>query len=222
MKLKEFDLWAFKLPLDESHKFTLFIRHICAHFERHFESIQTNNVFRVIIKISAEDDRLGTVEESSSVLKYYKNYNFDSFYKLDDDSKKIFILDFLYQSLLELCDALEWPKESFKYAYEMVLKENFINRYCLLKKTTRNKKMIAELVCHHEADAFRCFLEVMDKSRVKVFSHLLFSEVPDEFFFNGRIGGIKWLTNDILVHQKKDKTELKRYQFNENGYQKII
>lgn len=217
MKLEEFSLWAFKLPLNESRIFTLFIRSVCAHFERHFNSIQTDNVYRVIIKISEDDERFGKIEESSSVLKYYKNFNFDSYNKMDDESKKRLLLDFLYNSLLELCDELKWPKDNFKCAYNMVLQESFVNHYCLFKKMNRNRKMVAELICHHDSDAFKCYLEVRDKSGIEIFSKLLFSEVPDEYIFNGRIGRIKWLTSDILIHHKKDKTELERFQFNEEG-----
>ena len=39
----------------------------------------------------------------------------------------------------------------------------------------------------------------MDKSRAKILRNLLFSEIPDEFLFNSRIGRFKWLTNAILI-----------------------
>lgn len=88
MKLKEFALWGFKLPLEESRKFTLFNRSVCAHFERHFEAIDTDGVYRVIVKLSESDERVNTTEESSSVLKYYKTFDFASFNKLEEQSKK--------------------------------------------------------------------------------------------------------------------------------------
>lgn len=42
MKLTEFSLWAFKLELSLARKFTLFSRCVCAHFERHFDPIETD------------------------------------------------------------------------------------------------------------------------------------------------------------------------------------
>ncbi len=69
MKLKEFDLWAFKLAHAESAKFSTFNRCVCAHFERHFLPIETDGVYRVIIKLSEPDSRIETTEISSSVLK---------------------------------------------------------------------------------------------------------------------------------------------------------
>ena len=57
MKLKEFDLWAFKLELSESKKFSLFIRCVCAHFERHFQPIETDGIYRIILKLSDQDQR---------------------------------------------------------------------------------------------------------------------------------------------------------------------
>ena len=103
MKLKEFNLWAFLLTLPESRKFTLFNRSVCAHFERHFEPIETNNIYRIIIKLSEDKSRTNNIEESSSVLKYYKWFDFKYFETLNETSKKKFLLDTLYNALQELC-----------------------------------------------------------------------------------------------------------------------
>lgn len=64
-----------KLTLEESRKFTLFSRCICAHFGRHFKHIKTDDIYRVIVKLSEPDERNGTIKESNSVLKYYKKSN---------------------------------------------------------------------------------------------------------------------------------------------------
>lgn len=88
MKLKEFELWAFQLSAEESRVLSLFSRCVYAHFERHFQSIDTNGVYRVILKLCEKDSRIGTVEISSSVLKYYKSFNFKLFVKLNEKEKK--------------------------------------------------------------------------------------------------------------------------------------
>ncbi|MBL1293285.1 MAG: hypothetical protein COB61_005370 [Thiotrichales bacterium] len=213
MKLKEFSLWGFKLELVESRKFTLFNRCVCAHFERHFEPIETDGVYRIVIKLSEPDERAGTNELSSSVLKFYKEFNFSLFYSLDELSRKKQLLDVLYESLIQLCDLFGWPKDNFNKAYELVIKDNYLNVYSIKKKSNRNKTLCAELTCDHSTDSFECYILVKDKLGKEIYHKLLFSEEPDEFMFNGRIGDIKWLSNDILVHLKKDKTELERFEF---------
>ena len=212
MKLKEFDLWCFKLPLKESRKFTLFNRCVCAHFERHFQQIGTNGKYRIIIKLSESDDREYTTEESSSVLKYYKTFDFNRFYSMSERARKIYLLDTLCDSLIELCEIFDWPKKPFKEAYEKVLEENFINTYIQKRKSSPNRKLIAEIECHHESAKFDCYLKIKNKEGKEVFAKLLFSEEPDEFLFNGRIGDVKWLSNDTLIHINRDKMELERFE----------
>jgi hypothetical protein len=213
MKLKEFSLWGYKLELEESRKFTLFNRCVCAHFERHFEPIETDGIYRVVIKLSEPDGRTGTTELSSSVLKFYKTFNFLLFDSLDELAKKQHLLDKLYESLIQLCELFGWPKGSFNKAYEAVIQEDFLNIYTIKKKSNRNKTLFAELMCNHNVYSFDCFIRVKDKLGKEIYSKLLFSEEPDEFMFNGRIGDIKWLSNDILVHLEKGNTELERFEF---------
>lgn len=217
MKLKEFSLWGFKLELSESRKFTLFNRCVCAHFERHFDPIETDGVYRVVVKLSEPDGRVGTTELSSSVLKCYKAFDFSLFDSLEKKAKKNLLLDTLYQSLIQLCEQFGWPKAHFDKAYEQVVQDDFSNIYSVKKKNNRKKTLFAELLCDHNADSFDCFIKVKDKSGKEMLNRLLFSEEPDEFMFNERVGDIKWLPNDILVHLKKDKTELERFEFSSNS-----
>jgi hypothetical protein len=213
MKLKEFSLWGFKLELEDSRKFTLFNRCVCAHFERHFQPIETDGIYRVVIKLSEHDDRTGTTELSSSVLKYYRYFNFVVFNDLDEVSQKKILLDMLYESLIDLCDLYNWPKDNFKLAYEGVVNDRFLNSYSLKKKVSKNKKLNAELVCNHGSSSFDCFVKVTDGFGREVFVKHLFSEEPDEFLFNGRIGDLKWLSNQTLVYRNRDKAEAERFEF---------
>lgn len=210
MKLKEFDLWAFKLDLPENRKFTLFNRSVCAHFERHFKQIDTNGVYGIIIKLSESDERDGTTEESSSVLKFYKPFNFSEFNYLEEVARKKYLLNTLFDALLELCVMFDWPKEPFEKAYSLVVQENFVNNYCFKKKNSRNRKLIAELECHHESTKFDCLLKVKDKTGNDIFSKLLFTEEPDEYLFNSLLGDIKWIDNETVAVLKKDKSEVER------------
>ena len=213
MKLKEFSLWGFKLELSESRKFTLLNRCVCAHFERHFDPIETDAIYRVVVKLSEPDGRVGTTELSSSVLKYYKGFDFHLFNSLDGFSKKKLLLDTLYESLMHLCELFGWSKDNFDKAFESVVKENFLNTYSIKKKNNRKKTLIAELVCSHDSDSFDCVVKIKDRLNREIYSKLLFSEEPDEFMFNPRIGDIKWLSDGTLVYLKKDKTELERFEF---------
>lgn len=211
MKLSEFSLWAFKLDIDLARKFTLFNRCVCAHFERLFNPIQTDGIYRVVVKLSRADERVGTTELSSSVLKYYKDFNFDYFESLNIVAKKRFLLDTLYDALMSLCDMKGWPKAPFYEAYEKVIRENFVNTYAIKRKLSRNKKLSAELVCDHNENVFDCSLVIKSSDGKELLNEHLFSEEPDEFLFNCRIGDVKWINNTTVVHQSKDKQELTRF-----------
>lgn len=208
MKLTEFSLWAFKLELGLARKFTLFSRCVCAHFERHFVPIETDGIYRVVVKLCGPDERVGTTESSSSVIKYYKTFDFDYFEGLNIIAKKRFLLDALYSSLISLCDMEGWPKSPFHEAYERVIRENFVNIYTIKSKLSRNKNMSAELVVSHDEEIFNCFILIKDKDGRALIKEHLFSEEPDEFIFNARIGDIRWVDKTTVRYQSKDKKEL--------------
>lgn len=211
MKLSEFSLWAFKLELDLTRKFTLFSRCVCAHFERLFDSIETDSIYRVVVKLCGSDERIGTTELSSSVIKYYKEFDFEYFDKLNLVAKKRFLLNTLYDALMSLCEMKGWPKEPFHEAYEKVIQENFVNKYTIKRKLSRNKKLSAELIGDHDEKAFHCSIVIKNNDGKELLNELLFSEEPDEFLFNTRIGDVKWINKTIVVHQSKDKQELARF-----------
>ena len=208
MKLTEFSLWAFKLELGLARKFTLFSRCVCAHFERHFVPIETDSIYRVVVKLCGPDERVGTTELSSSVIKYYKTFDFDYFEGLNIIAKKRFLLDALYSSLISLCDMEGWPKSHFHEAYERVIRENFVNIYTIKSKLSRNKNMSAELVVSHDEAIFNCFIVIKDKDGRALIKKHLFSEEPDEFIFNARIGDIGWVDKTTVRYQSRDKKEL--------------
>ncbi|TDF34771.1 hypothetical protein EYS14_23785 [Alteromonadaceae bacterium M269] len=158
------------------------------------------------IKLSTPDEREGKTEESSSVLKYYKAFDFEAFYQLDEMSQKKHLLDTLYNALLELCKKFDWPKVPFTDVYNKVLEEGFINHYVFRQKKSRNRKYVARIVCHHESDRFDCFVSITDKDEKEVFNKLIFTEEPDEFQFNGLLGDIKWADTHTLTVLNSDKS----------------
>ena len=212
MKLSEFCLWAFKLELEMARKFTLFNRCVCAHFERHFVSIDTEDVYRVVVKLCEQDERIGTTEIGSSVIQYYKEFDFEHYGSLALNTKKRFLLDTLYDSLLSLCDVYGWPKIEFSRAYEKVILEDFINVYTIKKKFSRNKGLCAELIADHNERSFDCYLVVKNSNDKVILNEILFSEQPDEFLFNGRIGDIRWIDKNTITHVSRDKRELARFE----------
>lgn len=105
MKLTEFSLWAFTLELDLARKFTLFSRCVCAHFERLFDPIETDGIYRVVVKLCGPDEKVGTTELSSSVIKYYKEFDLDYFEGLNIVAKKGF---FWMRYTIHLCHCVIW------------------------------------------------------------------------------------------------------------------
>ena len=212
MKLSEFSLWAFKLELDLSRKFTLFNRCVCAHFERVFDPIETDGIYRVVVKLSGPDKRIGTTELSSSVIKSYREFDFGYFETLNLIAKKRLLLDTLYDALMSLCEIYGWPKDTFQDAYEMVIREDFVNTYIIKRKLNRSKKLSAELIGDHNEKTFDCSLVIKNDDGIELLNKHLFSEEPDEFVFNSRIGDIKWINSTTVVRQSsKDRQELDRF-----------
>lgn len=217
MKLKEFDLWGYELELEQSREFNFFIRCICAHYERHFESFDTDGVCRIVLALSDNKELLGKVDLSSSVLKFHRSFDFSSYWELNKAAKQQLILDTLHNGLLDVCQLNNWPEDNFENAYRKVLDEDFVNIFTIRKKTSKNRKLYAELIGHHHHEAFDCYIKVFEKSEKKVFGKRLFSAEPEEFLFVSKIQYITWISNDILVYQKKDKTELERFEFGDLG-----
>lgn len=217
MKLKEFDLWAYKLELKDSRAFTLENRCVCAHFERHFKGLETDGVYRVVVKLSEGDPRDGTTEISSSVLKYYSAFDFNSFNKLDIYERKELLLATLYSSLLSLCEANGWAKEPFEIAKFGVIEDKFINSYEVSKKNNQNRSLIASLNAEHTAELFKLDIVVTDKSGKEILNKTVLSEEPDEFLFNGQIGRIQWESSDVLNYIAKDKRVIEKIKIDLHG-----
>ena len=65
--------------------------------------------------------------------------------------------------------------------------------------------MSAELVVSHDEEIFNCFIVIKDKDGRALIKEHLFSEEPDEFIFNARIGDIRWVDKTTVRYQSKDK-----------------
>ncbi|GEB70292.1 hypothetical protein PC2016_3264 [Pseudoalteromonas carrageenovora] len=217
MKLREFSLWAYKLELNDSRAFTLENRCVCAHFERHFKSLEEDNIYRVVIKLGEPDQRDGTTEESSSVLKFYSNFDFDHFYKLKGIERKEFLLSTLYTALLKVCELKVWDIEPFKQAYRRVIEDKFDNSYEVSTKNNRARSMAASLNAQHTEEQFNLVIIVKNNDGKVIFERQVLSEEPDEFLFNGQIGNLKWTSNDILTYIAKDKSVIETMNLSPNG-----
>ena len=217
MKLKEFALWAYKLDLDDSRAFTLENRCVCAHFERHFKGLETEGVYRVVVKLSDGDPRDGTSEISSSVLKHYVAFDFSSYKKLDIHERKELLLSTLYKSLMVLCEENDWDKEPFEKAKSRVLEDKFFNSYEVSRKSNSKRNMVACLKAEHTMEEFKLDVVVLDKSGKEVLKKTVLSEQPDEFLFNSQIGRIQWESSDVLNYVTKDKSVLETMKFNLHG-----
>jgi len=217
VKLKEFDLWAYKLELSDSRAFTLENRCVCAHFERYFDGIDTEGIYRVIIKLSDGDPRDGTTEISSSVLKYYKKFDFNTFNKQGFDARKEMILTTLYSSLLQLCEVNGWPQGPFKIAKTRVIDDEYINIYEVSRKNNPSRNMVASLNAEHTAEQFKLDLVVTDKLGNEIFCKNVLSEEPDEFLFNNQIGRIKWKSKNVVDYIAKDNIVLETIEVNLNA-----
>lgn len=207
MKLKEFELWAFKLPTEEASALSLFSRSVFAHLERHFEPIDTDGIYRVILKLCEDDSRIGSTETSSSVLKYYKKFDFISFNKSNDLEKKEILLNTMQSSLLELSNIYKWDNAKFNDACTKVRDDKFINSYIYSEKWNRSKSLSAKIFCEHDTDAFKCSLLVFDKAGTVILNKHLFEEKPDEFLFNSKLLKVKWLDKRKLHIFNKNHSE---------------
>jgi hypothetical protein len=217
LKLKEFALWAYKLDLDDSRAFTLENRCVCAHFERHFKGLETQGVYRVVVKLSEDDPRDGMSEISSSVLKYYDTFDFSAYDKLDTYDRKRLLLSTLYKSLLRLCEEKGWESEPFEMAYSGVMKDKLCNSYEVSRKFNSKRSMVASLNAEHTAEEFRLEILITNKLGKEVLKKTVLSEEPDEFLFNSQIGRIQWESSDVLNYVDKDKSVLETMRINLHG-----
>ena len=198
MKLKEFVIWAYKLPLEDAGRISNFSRSVLAHFERSFNPIVTDGVYRVIIKITDDPALFGNIEHREGVLIFNEYFDIESFEKESIESKKLKILNLMLNSVIELCDTYGWCKNNFIAAYEKVIGDNFKNHYIYKSKWNRKKSLQAKIFCEHESDFFRCSLIVDNKDGVVIFKSVLFDTKPQEYKFNERLGNISWINNDTL------------------------
>ncbi|MBM7606675.1 hypothetical protein JOC75_004729 [Metabacillus crassostreae] len=123
-------------------------------------------------------------------------YDASEFFKLDDEEKRVVILEKLKQGIDKVVELNKWESTPFNDAYNCVKKASYKTNYVWKKpKSSPNRNYKAEVFIEHGLYSCDIFLIAKDKNGQEIARKRVASEKPDELVFRRHLGELKWLSN---------------------------
>jgi len=192
MRLKEFDLDA---PMAEKwvrHAFREQTRCVTAHYERHFQGLETESAWKFLVECVPGLPRAGS-QCVLGVFTVQSTCDFEAFEGADDERKKELSLEILHAGVVRACERENWPLSSFENARDGVVGDGYKNEWVWGIKTAHGRTLVASVRCQHEVRTFRAWLEVRHKGNAELVRQVTaFESKPSEFVFAPKLGKLVW------------------------------
>jgi hypothetical protein len=204
MILKEFDLDLPEKDKNTRHAFRNDVRCIAAHYFSFFpKKFKTSGFWKVLVECVSEDK---APELYMDVKTVKVDFDFDNYLSLEKLDKKKAILDVLHRGVTKVSDEEGWDSSFLDVCKANVIESNY-DYYWTYKKPKKNreKKLIAELLCHHDLDTFTATMQIRDLDGETIFEEIVVNEDPNEFVFAYKLGDFKWISNNEIELYNKSK-----------------
>ncbi|HZH61145.1 MAG TPA: hypothetical protein VEY70_16600 [Metabacillus sp.] len=217
MILRHFLLYAKEEQgITEVHKNLSFqSRCVTSLYERCFSKFHTTDIKQINVFCVKEFPKSNLIVEGGfcdiEIL-----YDVSRFLKLDNEEKKVVILDTLKQGIDKVVELNNWDPSPFDDAYNCVKESGYNTNYVWKKpKSSQNRNYKAEVLIEHGLYFCDIYLIVKDKNGQEITRKRIASEKPDELIFGRHLGELKWLSNNEVALFNYSKTNYKSIQLNE-------
>lgn len=198
------DIWKVK-----GYQFRLQTRCISSMFERLLGRLKTatEDCWKILVNCieDAEADRMLMPTDVCSVQV---KYAYKDFAARDSYQKKQQALRLLMRGIEIVAKAKGWDITPFKAVEAQIIEADYRNEWVLWKKSSPNKKLIAELLLQHEVSQIDISIVVHDRKGTELIREKIVTELPHEFVFIKHLGKLTWLSNSevALVNRLGDNT----------------
>jgi hypothetical protein len=213
MKLRTFDL---DLPLAQREvrrDFRRGTRWVCALYERCFDGIPASRGWKVLIRCVPEVTRTTPID-LLGVLCQELQFDITTFEALSGVDRAACAIETLQRGIRKVALAEGWPLEPFEIAKRRVIEKGYVNEWAWPKRPriSRDRSMLAQLHCQHQADAFRATLVVTTKTGQVLGRCAALQELPSEFAFVPRLGELVWTSDQRVVLLDKGGKEVVSFE----------
>lgn len=159
--------------------------------------IETENIRKIIICC-------GTTYKQKEILSHYEGileigvpFDVQIFLTLEDEQKKVRLLEMVYESLLWIANIHDIDEEPFNIAYQKCIDANY---ECIVtwKKSITNSNRQNKAIVEIEVTLYKAILilKVVDRSKVTVKEVVIVEEKPNIVFLERFLGDLKWISNE--------------------------
>ena len=204
MILKELDLDVPSLDNDRGYEFCNEVRSIAAHYYSYLpKKFETDGFWKLLVECV---DSEGDSELYLNVKVVKIKFDYEYYQTLDNQKKKIAILDALHRGVMKACKEEGWDHSIFQECFNRVVEDEFDFSWVFKKpKKNKSRKLIATAICSHDIDAFFLTLLVADLNGKEVLEHEVLKEEPNEFIFVHLLGDFKWISNTKIEFYDKSQ-----------------
>lgn len=179
-------------------------------YSRFIADIKIYNLRKISIEIIEYADKVHIIptHKLTNVCVIYKYLDLSVLSEVKQETTICeFLLDFVLESIIELCEKYHWPKEKFKEAYDKVIESKFKNEFVLLsQKLSNDKRYGASIIVNSIKEYVSILLELNDKNQCDETRRIELAKIVyyrDEF--SNIVHNLKWVSNEELIVSNKDE-----------------
>lgn len=183
-------------------------------FSRYISDLKIKNLRKIYIGAvdSPERSYIIPANNLTKVCLIYKYFNLPNYEgeSIEANRYKI-LLNFILESILEVSEKFDWPKEVFKEAYSKTVDPDFINEFVLLPpKLSSNKRFSASIIAEASMDNITLYIELINKEKSEMSKVELIKVVYFKDDFSDIAYKLKWINNkEIIISNKEEEINFK-------------
>ena len=181
----------------KSSDFHWMTRCMTSMVERLMPRIKTEDIWRIWIECTEMGSEEGC-KVIDGVCKFQLQFDYDYFCQLNDDGKKVYVVD----KTIEVIDKLgkrgkleEVHVKEIKEACYKVKELNYINEW-FWKKRARNNDKIVQIKVSHDVKNVTLYMVFLNKKKEVLEEIPLVSTKPAEWAYSFYLGDLKWVSDN--------------------------
>lgn len=191
--------------IDPQFNFNLETNFLEVLYLNNLPKVRTDGIAKVIVQ-ACKDVPPKKIDDMINVLRLWKCFDFEAYWKADKKTRKRIALEFLQDGLLDVAGIRGWDADPFHKAYKAVLAKELINeRPWRWSKpvASPNRKLKAQAWVNYDSDKADIFVvitrndQILSKTQVTTVK-------PGDVWINEVIGKLEWSSPCKLSLISKD------------------
>lgn len=195
-----------------------FYREVLWLFSKNLENGLKMFQHRVNIILTDSEEKKKN-KKFASIYEHSVKIDYEKFEVLNDNSKKEFLLEIIYNGFMELATEFSWDKEVINRSYQKSKKENYQFIYHTDFKSNRNRKDKGRIAITLKDNLVTFYSEIYNSKRNELLSAELLTTEETNFswwrkikeygWFDKLNFGLKLMDGEVWIVSNKDKAEVK-------------